>query len=134
MADPADRSAEDYARLIGSAKFAASDFVSTIEGQEKKAAAANERRKGRDRSYISLIIIGTYSLAVIGMFAYILGTVPSCAGLPDADTCKAVVASWDRQAELLLNVIVTAVLPIVTLMLGFYFGTERAAAIAQGDQ
>ena len=56
------------------------------------------------------------------MFAYILFTVPNCE-ISDKTACEAMITSWDKQADLLLNSITVAVLPIVTLMLGFYFGT-----------
>ena len=46
--------------------------------------------------------------------------------------CNAASAAWDKQAGMLSDLIVTAVLPVVTLMLGFYFGTENVRNSAQG--
>lgn len=65
------------------------------------------------------------------MFLYVLAKVPSCGTDISAEACTTLWTSWDNQAENLLNVITVAILPIVTLMLGFYFGTEKAAPVLE---
>ncbi|MCX7645757.1 MAG: hypothetical protein N2Z62_10745 [Rhodobacteraceae bacterium] len=95
-----------------------------IETEAQKAAAENSRRLGRDRSWIATTIIVTYGAAVLGVILYVMLSVPACQG--DAAGCTAALGTWQTQGALLSDLIVTAVLPVVTLMLGFYFGTENA--------
>lgn len=101
---------------------AVGSFTDAVVDYERQTAAENSRRVGRDRSWIAKTIVGTYGVAVIGMLAYIAFSMPDCP-TTGAGSCDAM-ASWQVQAKLLFDLIVTAVLPIVTLMLGFYFGTE----------
>ena len=115
-------SSETLESLLESAESEVEETSGTIESEIEAAEAANKRRVGKDRGAISLIIISTYTAAVLIMFWYILFTVPDCANL-EKDVCSVVTGAWDKQADLLLNSITVAVLPIVTLMLGFYFGT-----------
>ena len=114
--------------LFNAADSEVSGLETTAESEAEKAAAANLLRMGRDRSWIAITIIVTYAAAIIVMFLYILFTVPSCGDGVTIENCEVLSASWDKQTENLLNVVTIAILPIVTLMLGFYFGTERAAA------
>jgi len=94
-----------------------------------KVAAENQLLLGQDRSWIAKTIIATYAAAVTLALLYILLTSPNC-GLDKITDCAAAAAKWKTQAELFRDLIVTAVLPIVTLMLGFYFGTETSKAAA----
>jgi hypothetical protein len=97
---------------------------SKLDSAFQQVAAENSRRLGRDRSWIATTIIFTYGLAILGVIVFIILSAPSCS---DATAgCAAASTVWDRQAALLHDLVVTAVLPIVTLMLGFYFGTENA--------
>lgn len=115
----------DLEALLSAAASAVTRTESAVTGVENAVSAHNALLKGRDRSRLALIIIGTYGAAVTGAFLFILFTVPDCTGL-DAAACSGLTGSWDRQAVLLRDLITAVVLPIVTLMLGFYFGTERA--------
>ena len=121
MPDAAEPTPDSLDALIASADAELSDLA----GAEK---AANLLRKGRDRTWIARTIIVTYSAAILGMFLYLLFTVPSCPADMKEAACKALANSWDNQAGKLLDLITIAILPVVTLMLGFYFGTERTAA------
>ena len=117
--------------LIGSLKSNLDALDTTATSEADKAIADNLRRKGRDRSLIALTIIVTYGTAIVGMFLYVLFTVPSCNTSANTKDCTALLDLWGRQAENLLNVVTVAILPIVTLMLGFYFGTEKTASVAE---
>jgi len=86
-------------------------------------ASGNSARLGRDRSRIPIAIIATYALTIVGAAPYLLVTAPACDGAEDV-VCNPGIATGEAQVARLQDLIVTAVLPIVTLMLGFYFGTE----------
>lgn len=104
------------------------------EAEEEKALSQEEARrkealqKSEDRSTIAKTVIFTYAAIVALGFFYIVFSAPAC---PDGQTC-ANVAAWTAQMDMLRDMIVTVVLPIVTLMLGFYFGTESAKKPADG--
>lgn len=100
---------------------------------EEKAIADAKKQVSKDRSWISRAIIATYGLAILAAVVYIAAKVPEC-GSGQAEPCKTLISSWETQGELLLELIVTAVLPIVTLMLGFYFGTETSKTSGQENQ
>lgn len=102
-----------------------SEFNAAADKLQAAAAAANIRRVGLDRSIISGTIIFTYAIAVVLAIYYILYKFPECT--PETvKNCKAIYGAWENQAAVLRDLITTAVLPVVTLMLGFYFGTETA--------
>ena len=102
-----------------------------IETEAQKAAAENSRRLGRDRSWIATTIIVTYGAAVLGVILYVMLSVPACQGDPAG--CTATLGTWEKQGALLSDLIITAVLPVVTLMLGFYFGTENVRNAGASD-
>lgn len=106
-----------------------SEFLQQADERVRSAAEINEARLGRDRSWIAYAIIGTYAVAIFSVIFYLLFWVPECSNLE----CAPETALWDMQAEYLMSLIFTAVVPIVTLMLGFYFGSEKSSA-AQSDQ
>ena len=108
-------------RLFALSESKERQLSAQVDNSESRIRAENSRRLGRDRSGISKAIIVTYALSVIGMGLYIALTVPDC---PTTTTTCDPMAVWREQGKLLFDLIVTAVLPIVTLMLGFYFGTE----------
>lgn len=112
------------------------DISGAKDQARAEADAANTRRMGVDRSVIAWTIIGTYAFVVIAMIASIINRFPGC----DAETIitaeqngeavaavvEACATAMDERSDILINAITTAVLPIVTLMLGFYFGVEKS--------
>ncbi len=116
---------EDLERLIRETREKLSSSDETVEQAERRTSTENLARMGRDRSWISIAIISTYALAIIGALVYLLFTAPDC-GAAAIETCSGHMARWEAQVGRLQDLIVTAVLPIVTLMLGFYFGTETS--------
>jgi len=101
------------------------EFAEAANKLQAAADAENTRRVGADRSIISNTIIFTYAIAIVVALFYILGRFPECTP-ENATNCQAIYGAWEKQANVLRDLITTAVLPVVTLMLGFYFGTETA--------
>jgi hypothetical protein len=120
---PAEVPPVDLTSVFADAERKVSSMRREVETEATRAAADNTRRMSRDRSWIATTIIVTYGLAILGIILYVMFSVPSCA--EDLLICQAASAAWDKQAGMLSDLIVTAVLPVVTLMLGFYFGTEN---------
>lgn len=127
---PAEVPSVDLSSVFADAERKVSTMRSQVETEASRAAADNTRRMSRDRSWIATTIIVTYGLAILGIILYVMFSVPACTS--DLEICQAASAAWDKQAGMLSDLIVTAVLPVVTLMLGFYFGTENARNNAPG--
>ena len=70
-------------------------------------------QRAADRSVLGLLIVGTFVLTIVGLFAFVILCPPG---------------AWEKQAEFLSRVLSSVLLPVVTLVLGYYFGTEKAKA------
>jgi hypothetical protein len=127
---PAEVPPVDLTSVFADAQRKVSSVRKEVETEASLAFADNTRRMSRDRSWIATTIIVTYGAAILGIILYVMFSVPTCTG--DLEICNAASAAWDKQAGMLSDLIVTAVLPVVTLMLGFYFGTENVRNSAQG--
>ena len=69
------------------------------------------------------VIVGAFVLAIVLLFAFVFifgGNPPTCTVIP----CNAL--DWEKPAEFLFKVLSSILLPVVTLVLGYYFGTEKA--------
>ena len=92
--------------------------------QASDSVIEHERRQEtQDRSQIARIIIWTFALTVGGffIFAAIMGIVGSYRGVTD----------WKDAAGLIVEVLKSVLLPVVTLVLGFYFGRQSAGQDSQ---
>jgi hypothetical protein len=127
---PAEVPPVDLSAVFADAERKVSSLRSQVETEASRASAENTRRMSRDRSWIATTIIVTYGLAILGIILYVMFSVPVCT--EDPEICQVASAAWDKQAGMLSDLIVTAVLPVVTLMLGFYFGTENVRNNATG--
>lgn len=127
---PAEVPPVDLSSVFADAERRVSTMRKEVETEASRAFADNTRRMSRDRSWIATTIIVTYGAAILGIILYVMFSVPTCTG--ELEICNAASAAWDKQAGMLSDLIVTAVLPVVTLMLGFYFGTENVRNGAQG--
>ncbi len=79
----------------------------------------------RDRSQIARMVLWVYSLTIAAAFLYLLIHVPGV--VCDDNGCKPAEGSWVVAVKAMSELITTAILPIVTLVLGFYFGSEKTA-------
>ena len=71
----------------------------------------DQTQADRDRSWIARRIITVFVVAIAGVFV-LLGVQGIASG------------AWDTSASQAVELIKTAVLPIVTLVLGYYFGSR----------
>ncbi len=94
-----------------------------------KARGQLDAVEKRDRSQIAKRVVFLYMLLTALCFVFVIvffWFFPACRG--DAGANAAACIAWKEPAEYLLKVLTTAVLPIVTLVLGYYFGTAKSAA------
>ncbi|MEQ8332860.1 hypothetical protein [Nisaea sp.] len=112
----------DLDTLIASVSEKVSGFKSTYDETADEFAA---RKAAKDRSYIGYIVVGMYAAAVlIVLFATWLNF-PEFTCTAGTD-CQTKIGHWLELAKFMLEVISVAVLPVVTLVIGFYFGSERS--------
>jgi len=82
----------------------------------EQAEADIKRQKAQDQSRIALIVIWTFVLAIMGIFMFVLGSIAVASGS----------TAWKDPAEFLSGAVSSVLLPIVTLVLGYYFGKEKS--------
>jgi len=90
---------------------------SKVTQQQDTVAAEEQRRRGRDRSQIARLIVYLFAAS----FLVVLIIIPLMALSAQA------VTFWDKVTEKLLTLVSSVLLPVVTLVIGFYFGTEQGA-------
>ncbi len=79
----------------------------------------------KDRSEIAQKVVWLYVFVTGACFLFVFiffWFFPGCGTDGTAAACSA----WKEPAEFLLKVLTSVVLPIVTLVLGYYFGTTKA--------
>lgn len=88
-----------------------SKMEANIEERSKEHAAI-------DRSLIGKSVVLTFVSTIIGLFVFVLLSAVFFDGGSAHPT-------WERPAEFLLRVLSSVLLPVVTLVIGYYFGTEK---------
>jgi hypothetical protein len=70
------------------------------------------RLQGKDRSFIAKLIVWLFVFACLGSLIYV------------AYATIETVADWSAGAEIMITVLSSVILPVVTLVIGYYFGAE----------
>ncbi|MDA0654848.1 MAG: hypothetical protein O2912_00355 [Proteobacteria bacterium] len=94
-------------------------LVSNASEAFEEAENAVASKKEEDRSLIAKIIVWAF-VAFIGVtiiFIFYASQIDPC------ETCKT--DSWSAPAERLMTILSSIMLPVVTLVLGYYFGKEK---------
>ena len=73
-----------------------------------------KRQRADDQSRIAWVIVWAFVVAISGIFLLVLGSQLS------------VSLDWKEPAEFLAGVVSSVLLPVVTLVLGYYFGKEAS--------
>jgi len=87
-----------------------------IAEQRESAFEEEARRRGRDRSQIVRIIVFLFAGAVVLVLI----------ALPVLAIFVKDVEYWNKIVERLVTFVASVSLPVVTLVIGFYFGTEQS--------
>lgn len=83
---------------------------------EEKVGDQIKRQRARDQSRIAWVIIWTFVIAIGGIFLLVLGY------LLFGDEGQ----GWKEPSEFLVGIVSSVLLPVVTLVLGYYFGKEKS--------
>lgn len=95
------------------------ELIAGITSGRAQLAHLQVKRESQDRSLIALIIVGAFVLLLVLMFGTVLFAMPVCQGEGCVDGVPAPISFL---GDLLSSVL----LPVVTLVLGYYFGTRNA--------
>jgi heme/copper-type cytochrome/quinol oxidase subunit 2 len=95
------------------------------ENQKVEGEVDDEIKKQRaaDQSRIAWVIIWAFVIAIGSIFLFVFGQllIGSCEeGQADCDPKQ-----WEEPATFLLGIVSSVLLPVVTLVLGYYFGKEK---------
>jgi hypothetical protein len=106
----------------------AGDIDAVVDAETAKidavVAGADEeidKLHAADRSKMANVIVGAFVVALGLLLIFVIASVWSKEG------CKADIAQcgWSVAAEFMLKALTTVLLPVVTLVLGYYFGTAK---------
>lgn len=103
-------------------------LLDEILNQESETLAVQEkvedlikRQRVRDQSRIAWVIIWAFVVAVAAIFGLVLGNHLLAVNCHAPENC----VKWQDPAKFLLGIVSSVLLPIVTLVLGYYFGKEK---------
>lgn len=85
---------------------------STLTEAQESVEDYMARLQGEDRSRIAKLIVWLFVVACIGALGFI------------ALAALFGVAQWDAGAERMITILSSIILPVVTLVIGYYFGSE----------
>ena len=97
------------------------------ENREVEEAVDDQIKKQRamDQSRIAWVIIWAFVVAIGSIFILVIGGLlfgAECGeGQVDCDPAR-----WESPATFLLGIVSSVLLPVVTLVLGYYFGKEKS--------
>ena len=88
-----------------------------LDESDAQIEAYARRRRTKDRSFIAYLVVGTFVLLILMMAIRVM-----------------LVEDWSKDKEpleYLLTVLSSVLLPVVTLVIGHYFGKETGQSNAQ---
>lgn len=88
---------------------------------EEKVEDHVKRQRARDQSRIAWVIIWAFVVAIAAIFVLVLGNLLMAVECHAPANC----VQWQDPAKFLLGIVSSVLLPIVTLVLGYYFGKEK---------
>jgi hypothetical protein len=77
-----------------------------------------KRQRADDQSRIAWVIIWAFVFAIAGIFVLVLGSLLIGSRVGGS-------VAWKEPAEFLIGIVSSVLLPVVTLVLGYYFGKEK---------
>jgi hypothetical protein len=101
--------------LITSLREQASQTERLVAERRDSVAEEEERRRGRDRSQIARMIVQLFAVS----FVIVLIVLPLLAYFGEGQV-------WDKVSDKLVTLVSSVLLPVVTLVIGYYFGTEQS--------
>lgn len=91
---------------------------------EEKVGDQLKKQHARDQSRIAWVIIWAFVVAVAIIFLYVIVELLVTSGCREGQAgCDS--DRWEEPAKFLLGIVSSVLLPVVTLVLGYYFGKEK---------
>jgi len=91
---------------------------------EEEVGDQLKKQHAKDQSRIAWVIIWAFVVAVAIIFLYVIVELLLGAGCREGQAgCTA--DRWEAPAKFLLGIVSSVLLPVVTLVLGYYFGKEK---------
>lgn len=91
---------------------------------EEEVGDQLKKQHAKDQSRIAWVIIWAFVVAVGIIFLYVTVELLLGGGCRDGKAgCTA--DRWEEPAKFLLGIVSSVLLPVVTLVLGYYFGKEK---------
>lgn len=100
----------DEPNRLGGTAVDPDDIRRKFDEADREADQRTRVGQTHDRSVIGISVVGVFLMAIVALFALVI--------LND---------DWKQKAEFLVTALGSVLLPVVTLVLGYYFGTEKAA-------
>lgn len=105
-----DKAMQSVEQVIQDAEKFFTDVQNTVDEYLK-------RLQGEDRSRIAKLIVWLFVFACLGTLIFV--AFASFKAVADGTTAK-----WADGAEMMITVLSSVILPVVTLVIGYYFGAE----------
>jgi len=83
-----------------------------------------KRKHAKAQSGIAWLIVIAFVVFIVAIFCFIFFNIGPVEGCVPSDTVTCA-SKWKAPAEFLSGIVSSVMLPIVTLVLGYYFGTEQ---------
>lgn len=90
------------------------EVLTLVDKVDENADEFASRKQTTDRSRIALIIVIVFAACLLLSLLFVFVVVL-------ADSSR----QWEKPANFMLDMLKTLVLPVVTLVLGFYFGSAK---------
>lgn len=91
---------------------------------EEKVSDQIKKQRAKDQSRIAWVIVWAFVTAIGIIFLYVVADLLLGGGCGDGPT-DCVPTRWEKPAKFLLGIVSSVLLPVVTLVLGYYFGKEK---------
>ncbi len=106
------------------------EAASEVDAWSESLEDELKRKRAEDQSKLAYWIIAAFLLFVGSLILFVLApflTPINCETVIEDGIVSTNCSSedWKSKAEFMLTVISSVMLPVVTLVLGFYFGTEK---------
>ncbi len=100
------------------------EIASENQEVEEKVEDQIKKQRAKDQSRLAWVIIWAFVIAIGSIFLFVFGHLliaDECdAGRVDCDPQR-----WEQPATFLLGIVSSVLLPVVTLVLGYYFGKGK---------
>ena len=99
----------------------------TVESEIEAVESQIDEQMNKPRQWMGYAVVATWVLGVLGTLVWLMLSHPSSVCTESGDQ-KVCVDGWSAAKDDLSSLLAVAVLPVVTLVLGYYFGRREESA------